>query len=78
MSRAPFLLFLLLASCNRSPDWDSAEKRYLFMIENHAPKADLCAEARRNAQAALAVLDRGEYNFWLQMEKEDCGQPPAS
>jgi hypothetical protein len=74
--RVSALLFLFLASCN-GPDWDSAHKRYLIMLTNHAPKEDMCAFSRRNAQIALNAMDEGEYKSWVAFEKEDC-QPPAT
>lgn len=65
----------LVASCNRGPDWETAHKRYLMMIHNGAPRSELCAESKRDAQAALDALDEQEYKGWRIMEKEDCSDP---
>ena len=72
MTRVSLLALLLLASCEPAFDWEAAHKRYHMMIENKAPREDMCAESKRNAKAALNAMDETEYKAWVQFEKEDC------
>jgi hypothetical protein len=75
MVRATAVACLLLAGCQRSPSLEDARSRYLIMLANHAPAADLCAEGRRNAQAALDAKNEAEYKYWLSAEKNACALP---
>ena len=47
------LAFLLLAACHKGWDWKAANQRYLMMLSNDASEQELCAEAKRDAKAAL-------------------------
>lgn len=66
------LAFLLLAACHKGWDWKAANQRYLMMLSNDASEQELCAEAKRDAKAALNALDEQNYQYWSQMAKEDC------
>ena len=66
------LAFLLLAACHKGWDWKAANERYLMLLSNDASQKELCAEAKRDARAALNALDKQNYQHWSQLEKEDC------
>jgi hypothetical protein len=77
MVRVAALMLLLLAGCMQESPGRKARHRYLMMIQSKAPREDMCAEARRDAEAALNDSDETEYKSWLQMEKQDCEPRPS-
>ena len=72
MRSSAVLGVLILAACNKGWDWKAANERYMMMLSNDASQKQLCAEAKRDARAALNAVDKQNYEYWAQLEKEDC------
>lgn len=68
---------LLLAACGESA-FEAAQRQYEFQKKNGASETDLCAAAKRVAEAATDEGNSGDYKLWSATSDVHCLAGAAS
>jgi hypothetical protein len=70
-----------LVACTKTSDFDKEQKSYSFLVQNKAPKSELCEQAKRVEAAAINERRTNDYRLWRSMKQIECdayevGQEP--